>query len=299
MEAGKTRLHCIGARSLIYSDIRPLLTQRFDLSDDNTPILPSLVSPPSKKKRSTTPYLIRLNQPQKDWKLPEADFFVIWAAQTDPKICQSRPQETYLINVIKTKELIDLISKKGGRVIYPSTNLVFPGDKPFYKCSDEVNPKGEYGRQKSEVENYIMNEHKYSGHTILRMTKVWSPRAKFYLRWEKERAHGIPLKISRNRLLAPLTPQGISRALNFVTHRITSNRSEIVNISGNFSISSIALARKIYNIRNINDISFEEITEPTTSKTGLIHNSLKNCLPDWDEFSESFFYKTLKMTLPS
>jgi dTDP-4-dehydrorhamnose reductase len=296
MEAGKTRLHCIGSRSLVYSDIRPLLAQRFDLSDDDTPLLPSLVS---YQKRSKTPYLIRLNQPQKDWKLPEADFFVIWASQTDPKICHSKPLETYLINVIKTKELIDLISKKGGRVIYPSTNLVFPGDKPFYKCNSKVNPKGEYGRQKSEVENYIMNEHKYSGHIILRMTKVWSPRAKFYLRWERERANRIPLKISRNRLLSPLTPEGISRALNFITHRIMSNRSEIVNISGNFSISSIALAREIYKIRNINDISFDLIDEPTTSKTGLIHNSLKNCLPDWDEFSENFFHKTLELTLPS
>ena len=182
VETSKIRLHCVGARSLIYQDIRPLIAKQFDLSDDDTPVSTSKLP----KKSSATTYSIRLDQPSKDWVLPKAEFYLILAAQTNPKLCESNPLETQMINVIKTKELIDFISKKGGRVIYPSSNLVFSGDEPFYQCNSQVNPQGEYGLQKSEIERYILNEHKKSSHIVLRMTKVWSSRAKFYLRWERE-----------------------------------------------------------------------------------------------------------------
>ena len=181
METSKIRLHSIGARSLIYQDIRPGLAKYFDLSDDDT-----LVSELTKKSSATT-YQIRLDKPSRDWVLPNAEFYLILAAQTNPNLCETNPLESYKINVIKTKELIDLISKKGGRVIYPSSNLVFSHDQPLYQCNSHLNPLGQYGKQKAEMERWIMNEHAKSGHIVLRMTKVWSQRAKFYLRWEREK----------------------------------------------------------------------------------------------------------------
>jgi hypothetical protein len=99
-------------------------------------------------------------------------------------------------------------------------------------------------------------------------------------------------------LLSPLTPPGLERALKFLTGQFHCDQSEIINISANFSISQAVLAREIYKIRNINDVFFEEVDEPTASKTGLIYNSLQNCLPDWEEFSEDFFRNHLKLTLP-
>lgn len=294
METSKIRLHSIGARSLIYQDIRPGLANNFDLSDCDTLLPASELT----NKSSATTYQIRLDKPSRDWVLPKAEFYLILAAQTNPSLCETNPLESYKINVTKTQELIDLISKKGGRVIYPSSNLVFSPDRPLYECNSHLNPLGQYGKQKAEMERWIMNKHAKSGHIVLRMTKVWSQRAKFYLRWERERVDGIPIKVSRNRLLSPLTPQGLERALYFLTGKFHFDRSQIINISANFSISQTVLAREIYKIRNINDVFFEEVDEPTTSKTGLIYNSLKNCLPDWEEFNEEFFYKHLKLTLP-
>ena len=40
VETSKIRLHSIGARSLVYQDIRPGLAKQFDLSDDDT-LLPA------------------------------------------------------------------------------------------------------------------------------------------------------------------------------------------------------------------------------------------------------------------
>lgn len=274
------RIHNIGAKSLVYNEIKTkLISKHFSVSDDTHLI--------SNEKSARE---IRLESSSGSWLLPNADYYVLWAGQSDPLMCELNPKETRLINVDKTKELIDKISLTGGRVIYPSSNLVFSGNEAFVEAERITEPRNEYARQKSEIENYLMKRYPDDGHLILRMTKVWSSRAKFYQRWERERLEGVPIRVSQNRMVSPITSSYIVNVLSYSVSELSRSKSQIINLGANFEISQSEMAKKIYEKRNIQGVLFEEFVEPTESKSGLIHNSLTPSL-NIVQWNESEFWK--------
>lgn len=279
-------IHNIGARSLIYSEIKTILRQgKFAVSDDSSSNIGD--------GRTTE---INLKSDPKEWVIPRADFYFIWSSQTDTSVCDSRPKETRFINVKKTKELIDAISQMGGRIIYPSSNLVFSGEHPFVRSESPTTPRNEYAKQKVEIENYLLGKYRDRGHYIFRMTKIWSWRAKFYQRWERERLDGIPIKVSTNRMVSPIMPSTIVDYLNHAIHNLNPRESKILNLGNSFEVSYSEMARSIYKIRDINNVEFEEFIEHTSSPSGLVHNSLLSSF-SLGQQSELDFWSIVARTL--
>jgi len=79
---------------------------------------------------------------------------------TDPDECYKNKNYSNLINVIKTKEMIDYIIKKEIYFIFFSSEYIFCGKKGNYNENSVAKPNNLYGLQKHLVEKHIKKKTK-------------------------------------------------------------------------------------------------------------------------------------------
>lgn len=99
---------------------------------------------------------------------------VICAGVTSIKACKSDPVSTRQINVINIIKIAKYFAARNSFVIFLSTNSVFDGDQPFAKTFWPVNPQTEYGKQKAETEQELLNSLGQQI-SIVRFSKILSP----------------------------------------------------------------------------------------------------------------------------
>ena len=80
-----------------------------------------------------------------------------FAAATKVDACEANPEDTYTLNVVGTKNIVDYFGKKGTKIIYISTDYVFDGVNGPYNEEDAPNPINVYGKTKLEGENYVLS----------------------------------------------------------------------------------------------------------------------------------------------
>lgn len=85
--------------------------------------------------------------------------------------CKTNNNSAYIINVANTIGMLRGFVHTDVVPIYLSTDMVYDGTKKDFSESDELAPSTEYGKQKVEVENYIITN--FSRYIILRLTKVY------------------------------------------------------------------------------------------------------------------------------
>ncbi|MBI4640058.1 MAG: SDR family oxidoreductase [Candidatus Tectomicrobia bacterium] len=93
------------------------------------------------------------------------------AALTDAEFCEKNRALASLINVEGTRRLARVARDIGARMIYLSTDLVFNGEKGWYREDDPVSPVQMYGETKVRGEEAIMEEHDNAA--ILRVGLVY------------------------------------------------------------------------------------------------------------------------------
>lgn len=74
------------------------------------------------------------------------------AAQSQPNVCQTYPEESYKINVTAASDLAGLCADAEIPCVFTSTDLVFDGLNPPYAETDAVCPVSRYGEQKVQAE---------------------------------------------------------------------------------------------------------------------------------------------------
>ena len=87
------------------------------------------------------------------------------ASLTNVDQCESDPEITNKINVISTKNIVDIISDKNIKLVYISTDSVYDGIGGNFSENDNVNPLNCYGRSKYEGELEVLRK---KGSVILR-----------------------------------------------------------------------------------------------------------------------------------
>lgn len=275
------KVHSIGSKSLVYGEVKKfLLSPNILFSDDSVP-----------QSQDQTRGSLDLSAKHELWSLPQSDVYVIFAGITDVKFCENNSEFSYFINVKQTKILIDILSDMGGKVIFPSTNLVFDGTQSYVSADSATRPRNLYAKQKVEIEEYIMSRYSNYGHTILRLTHVWSENARFIKRWEEERLQNIPIFVSTNRLVSPILPQMIANNLSKIFKQYEFDfMSKILQVSGTFEVPYSTLAKNYYGIRGFTNVIFDEKRELANSSDGYIHNSLENSYqPDCQVDETAFF----------
>ncbi len=97
---------------------------------------------------------------------------VICSANPLIEECKKNPDESYRLNVTAMKNLIEALAEAGIKFCFLSTDNVYDGIKGYYDETEAPCPCNEYGRQKAEIENYILQNHK-SG-LIFRLSQTLS-----------------------------------------------------------------------------------------------------------------------------
>ena len=89
--------------------------------------------------------------------IKNVDYAIIAAAIPNIKRCFEDRVLTYQVNVFATIDLINKLYEHGIKCVYLSSDAVFDGKKGNYTEEDTAFPLNEYGRQKKEVEDYLLN----------------------------------------------------------------------------------------------------------------------------------------------
>ncbi len=80
---------------------------------------------------------------------------LILSAMSDPDECLKKKKYSNLLNVLKTKEIINTLVKENIYFIFFSSEYIFDGQKGNYNEKSKVKPKNLYGKQKYHIEKYI------------------------------------------------------------------------------------------------------------------------------------------------
>ncbi len=88
--------------------------------------------------------------------------------------CQEFPTETFSINLEGVIYLAEMYRKSGAFVIYLSSEDVFSGRETCYQAHEPTAPLTEYGRQKSIVEDFLL-ENLLTETAIIRLGKIIDP----------------------------------------------------------------------------------------------------------------------------
>jgi dTDP-4-dehydrorhamnose reductase len=83
------------------------------------------------------------------------EFVVHAAALTDVDLCEKEKNLAFNVNVLGTKNVVEVCKKVDAHLIYVSTDYVFSGEKGYYKEDDEANPVNYYGFTKLEGEKIV------------------------------------------------------------------------------------------------------------------------------------------------
>ncbi len=142
--------------------------------------------------------------------------------------CAKNPEGTREVNVMGTLRFFAEVKKQQAFPVYFSTNMVFDGGKSFYSETEIPNPVTEYGRQKREVEEYLIaNFEKY---LIIRMTKVYGAGSKSFIdSWVESLRNNQEVRAISDMYTAPLY---IGDVISAVQQLMNNKVSGICHLSG-------------------------------------------------------------------
>ena len=100
----------------------------------------------------------------------EPGYALVCAGIGSVEACSRDRDGSRIVNVTNTCRLIDDLTERGFRTVYFSTSAVFDGRRSLYDESAPPSPLHEYGRQKAEVERYVLSQ--IPGGVVVRLSKV-------------------------------------------------------------------------------------------------------------------------------
>jgi dTDP-4-dehydrorhamnose reductase len=128
----------------------------------------------------------------------------ICAACASVEACGKDPQATRAVNVTGTIRLIDDLAARGCRIIFFSTSAVHDGKRTRYDESIPAEPINEYGRQKAEVEQYVLSQ--VPGALVARLSKAIdlepAPR-NLFTEWAQNVAERRPIQCIIDETFSP------------------------------------------------------------------------------------------------
>lgn len=113
-------------------------------------------------------------------------------------------KQSYNLEVLKIKELIDTANKLNIKIVYLSTSYIFDGETGNYLEGSVTNPISEYGKQKLHIDNYITNNLK--NFLILRLDKIVGDNPEenhLFTEWLTCLKKNEPIICIKNQLLSP------------------------------------------------------------------------------------------------
>jgi len=159
-----------------------------------------------------------LSQEVQGWRPPgRIDVAILCAGVIGIQACEDQPLESRLVNVDAIASLARNLSQAGAFVIYLSSNQVFDGTAPFRTPADVCCPVTEYGRQKAEAEQRLLEEG--SAGSILRLTKILGPTNPLFATWRKSLHQGQSIQPFSDLTFAPVPLSSVAGTVSLLAAR--------------------------------------------------------------------------------
>lgn len=101
------------------------------------------------------------------------DAIVVAAAERRPDVCENAPAAARALNVDAVRSIGEAARQCGAWVLSISTDYVFDGTRPPYRCDDAPNPLNAYGRSKLEGERALLDA--TDNALVLRLPLLYGP----------------------------------------------------------------------------------------------------------------------------
>lgn len=179
----------------------------------------------------------------------EPDIIFLPAALTNVDYCESHPEQSYRINIVGVKNVVDASNRIGAKLIYFSTDYIFDGIDGPYDEMAPANPVNEYGRQKLIAEHYISLF--ANNYLIIRTTVIygWEQQGKnFVFRLINSLKQGDTVKVPEDQIGTPTyAPDLAHKAIKLANMNVKG----VINITGKDCISRYEFARNVANTFNL------------------------------------------------
>jgi len=131
----------------------------------------------SNKLSSDDIYLNLKNPESFDYSfINEKTNIIFLAAISSPDICNNNYDEAYKVNVTGTKYFIEEAIKRGAKVLFFSSDVIYGNTLNEVDESSKTNPFGNYAKMKDEIEKAFENEKNFK---VFRLSYVLSKEDKY------------------------------------------------------------------------------------------------------------------------
>jgi len=175
-----------------------------------------------------------------DWAKP--DIIIHCAAITNVDYCEEHPEKAQAVNAESVKKFLQ--SGRQFKLVFISSDSVFPDGKHLATEEDKTSPKNIYGKSKVSGEKFILNAGE--PHLILRTTIVGTninPRAKGFVEWMLNAVKdGNVITLFDDVLFTPITIWHLADELEWI---IKNKISGLIHVAGSEPISKYEFGIRI------------------------------------------------------
>ncbi len=144
--------------------------------------------------------------------------------------CYRERALSFLINVEKTRQLIDDLADWNARIVFLSTSHVFDGEAGPHDENSPTCPISEYGRQKLAIERYL-EAHPIRS-LILRLDKIVGSNPQeshLFTEWQALRIAGGPIRCIQGQMLSPTLVDDVAKAVAAAVERNLTGLYHVAN----------------------------------------------------------------------
>ena len=180
---------------------------------------------------------------------------IICIASSNVDIVHERESEAYSINVLKAKELIQILHAAGAHVIWFSTQEVFDGITGGYTEESKTNPLNKYGKMKEEMEKYLMvNMPEVCIFRLAKIVCTYDDKKNLFTIWSRQAEREEIACIRDNRMNFVCVEDIYHASILAGDNRIKG----LYNIAGNKNYSRFELAECFFNIWGKKNVNVKE-----------------------------------------
>lgn len=188
------------------------------------------------------------------------DIVIHSGAMSKPDECELNKDKAYLVNVVGTKNLLNLAMKRQCFFLFVSTDFVFDGEKGMY-CEDDLpNPVNYYGKTKHIAENEVMNF--ASDWAIVRTVLVYGKpmygRNNILTIVKEKLEQGETYKVVTDQVRTPTYVGDLSLGIAAI---ISSRSTGIYHISGKDILTPFEMAKETARYLGLNENLLEPVSE--------------------------------------
>ncbi len=213
---------------------------------------------------------------------------IILASITSIKQCELQPELTLLINVQRTKLLLEKMNKLDCFVIFISTNHIFDCKSAYNVWDGTKSPCSNYGQQKLQVEDYIVKNNFNA--SIIRPSKIIHNPFPLVEAMIESLNENRKFEAFDDHYFAPISIHFFSKLLKLI---IQNKEEGFFQISGRSDLSYYTFLKRIAKRLNLNT----SLITPVSALSKGVAPSRYGTLEAYNSLSSDLLYQPIEDTI--